>query len=170
MERAKRHVPAGQTGASSRARRTLPGCVHRWTSARNRPQKSHFVSLFGPSGVTFQRRTSISKLLHAKQIGPDSWSSRASKTPCGTWDPEFSYRFPLIVQYLRTWSVGRGPWKKTWQGSQNPARLPDYKPCAVWQRLSCGDDSNDTSSKTVCPACADVDPAADRSVQSRKGT
>ena len=39
-----------------------------------------------------------------------TWSSRASKTPCGTWDPKFSYRFPLIVHYLRPWSVGRGPW------------------------------------------------------------
>jgi hypothetical protein len=67
------------------------GHVQQWTSARNRAQNSHFFSLFGPSGVTFQRRTSISKSSHAKQIEPDSWSSRASKTPCGRWDPKFSY-------------------------------------------------------------------------------
>ena len=76
------------------------------------PKSAHFFSLFGPSGVTFQRRTSIRKSFHAKQIEPDSWSSRASKTPCGTWDPKFSYRFRLIVHYLRrgAWTVERGPW------------------------------------------------------------
>ena len=85
------------------------GCVHRWTSARKRPKKSHFFSLFGPPGVIPTCRDSISKSFHAKQIGPDTWSSRASKTPCGTWDPKFSYRFSLIVHYL---AVGSGQWKK----------------------------------------------------------
>jgi hypothetical protein len=31
----------------------------------------------------------------------DVGSSRASKTPCGAPNPKFSYRFRLIVQYLR---------------------------------------------------------------------
>ena len=92
------------------------GCVHRWTSAGNPPQNSHFFSLFGPPGVIPTCRDSIGKPFHPKQIGHDSWLSRASKTPCGTWDPKFSYRFPLIVHYLegsRQWAAGSGPWKKT---------------------------------------------------------
>jgi hypothetical protein len=87
-----------------------PGCVHRWTSAGKRPKKSHFVSLFGPPGVIPTCRDSISKSFHAKQIGADSWSSRASDTPFGTWDPKASYRFRLIVHYLRAWVVDRGSW------------------------------------------------------------
>jgi hypothetical protein len=35
-------------------------------------KKAQEFSLFGPPGVTFQRRTSISKSFHAKKIGPDS--------------------------------------------------------------------------------------------------
>ena len=84
------------------------GCVHRWTSARKRPKNSHFFSLFGPPGVIPTCRDSIRKSFHAKQIRSDMWPSRASKTPCGTWDPKFSYRFPLIVHYLKPWSVDRG--------------------------------------------------------------
>ena len=64
------------------------GCVHRWTSAGNRPKKSHFVSLFGPPGVIPTCRDLIGKSFHARQIRSDLWPSRASKTPCGTWDPK----------------------------------------------------------------------------------
>ena len=96
----------GANGASSRARRTLPDCVHRWTFARNRPENSHFFSLLGPPGVIPTCRDSIGKSFHAKQIGADTWPSRASKTPCGTSDPKFSYRFPLIVHYLKPLGTG----------------------------------------------------------------
>jgi hypothetical protein len=66
-----------------------------------RPRNSHFFSLFGPAGVTSGTQSAISKSFHAKQIRADSWSCRASKTPCGTPNPKFSYRFPLIVHYVR---------------------------------------------------------------------
>ena len=65
-----------------------------------RPKNSHFFSLFGSPGGIPGGQASIRKSFHTKQIGADTWASRASKTPCGTWNPKFSYRFPLIVHYI----------------------------------------------------------------------
>src|SRR3954453_11225050 len=65
------------------------------------PKNSHCFSLFGPPGVIPTCRDSICKSFYAKQIDPDTWTSRASRTPCGTSNPKFSYRIPLIVHYLR---------------------------------------------------------------------
>src|SRR4051812_35749846 len=64
------------------------------------PQNSHFFSLFGVPGVISRLRSSISKLFLANQIGLDMRSSLASKTPCGTSNPKFSFRFLLIVHHL----------------------------------------------------------------------
>ena len=85
------------------------------------PKNSHFFSLFGPPGVIPTCRDSISKSFHAKQIGPDTWSSRASKTPCGTSNPKVSYRFPLIVHYLRAWTRTLDRGRRREQESQNPS-------------------------------------------------
>jgi hypothetical protein len=55
-----------------RLSRPQPRPCTRWTSAGKRPQKSHFVSLFGPLGVIPTCRDPIRKSLHAKQTGPDT--------------------------------------------------------------------------------------------------
>ena len=62
-------------------------------------QNSHFFSLFGPPGVLFREQSAILKSFHDRQIELETWPSRGSKKPRGTWTPKFSYRFPLIVHY-----------------------------------------------------------------------
>ena len=86
-------------------------CVHWWTSAGKRPQKSHLVSRFGPPGVPFRRQSAIHKSFCGRRIELETRPPRASKTPCGTENPKVSYRFPLIVHYLQPWVEGREPWK-----------------------------------------------------------
>jgi hypothetical protein len=78
------------------------GRVHWWTSARNRPQNSHFFSVLGPSGVIPMCRDSIRKSFHARQIGSDMEASQRAKLNVGRRPPKFSYRFSLIVHYLQS--------------------------------------------------------------------
>jgi hypothetical protein len=46
-------------------------------------ENCHFVPLFGPSGASVRRRSSIGKSLVARQIGAESWGSGAIAIPHG---------------------------------------------------------------------------------------
>ena len=63
-----RPVPTQESATNHSSRGPSRGCVHQWTFARNRPQNSHFFSLFGPPAVIPTCRDSIRKSFHAKQI------------------------------------------------------------------------------------------------------
>ena len=65
-------------------------------SLKKGPKTAHFFSLFGPRGVIPTCRDSVRKPFHARQIGDDSWASRATKIRRGT-DPQNSHiDFPLL--------------------------------------------------------------------------
>ena len=126
-KKGRRHRDCGRTQISqslaSPHQCPSHGRVQQWTSAGKSPKKSHIVSLFGPPSVIPTCRDSIRKPLHHRQIGLETWPSRASKSAPGTWNTKVLNRFLLIVHYLEShgqYAVVSGSSKKTCAGIAYP--------------------------------------------------
>src|SRR5438067_565580 len=81
--------------------------VHEWTSAGKRPQKVSLCLTFRPAlrGLAMSRLDS--QVVSCKADQTDTWSSRGSRTPCGTPNPKVSYQSSLVIHCLRTKSPSR---------------------------------------------------------------
>ena len=72
------------------------------TNAGITSKKSHFVSLFGTSGVPSTRDGSLRKPFDREEIGTEMCPSRRSENLVGQGTPKIPHQRPLLVHYL-TW-------------------------------------------------------------------